>query len=209
MSGSRVGDAAIREVIWELLRLETFAAEARLREINAARRHGLQHRHGQQIRRIEEYFERCAGRGAWPADFQPGQLIHFREVLGGLLSMAPLRIYLDDLKADAGVRRSLLYYLSTEQGKRASRWEMLALAHKQTEYESEKARWAEEAKSAFARIFGDEGSGKPAWVQRLEDEARQLEHLLPLTVGDAERAEMRQRLGFIKRRLRDAKRTDI
>lgn len=198
---ARTGDDPIREILLRLLLHDTFAAEALLRDYNAARRHGLNHRHGQQIRRLEQYFSQHAGRPAWPPGFQPGQLIHFREILGGLLTMAPLKIFLEDLKGEAGLRQNLLYFLSTEQGKRASRWEMLALDHKRGQYEQDKARWAKESREAYDRMFGAEVSGQPSWITRLADEARQLEHLLPLVTEDSARAEMRQRLGQIQRRL--------
>lgn len=205
-AGSRraADDSLIKRVLELVLLGLTVEAEAALRELNAARRHGLNHRHSQQIRRIEEYFRQHAGRPAWPENFQPGQLIHFRDILGGLLECAPLRVYLEDLKAECGDKQSLLYFVSTEQGKRASRWEMLALRHREEQHEQEKQRFAAEATEAYARLFPVVAElGKPSWVVKLEDEAKRLERLLPLLKAEetAMKMEMRERLGMIRSRL--------
>ena len=194
-------DARTRTIIELLLLGRPLEAEARLRELNAARRHGLQHRHKFQIERIESYFRQHAGRDPWPANFQPGQLIHFREVLGGLLDTVPLKLLLEDLKAECGDKQSLLYFLSTEQGKRASRWEMLAVDCRERQIEAERQKFRREAVLAYERIFGAEGPVKPSWVVKLEDEAKQIRHLIPLTTNEGSLAEMRQRLGFIRTRL--------
>lgn len=196
-----LGGDQIKRVIELLLLADSFQAEAVLREVNAARRHGLNHRHGTQIQRIEGYFREHSGRPPWPTDFQPGQLIHFREVLGGLLECAPLKTYLEDLKATCHERNSLLYYLSTEQGKRASRWEMLALDHKLAQHEAQKQKFALEAKEAYLKLFGTQVPGKQAWVVKLEDELKQVEHLLPLTQDESKKREMRERAEFIRQRI--------
>lgn len=188
-----------RHVIELLLLGHTLEAEAKLRELNAARRHGKQHRHGVQIARIEQYFRQTAGREPWPADFKPGQLIHFRELLGGLLDEMPLRQLLEDLKAEAVGKQSLLYFLSTDQGRRASRWEMLLCDWRERQLAEDKARWHAEAVAAYEQLFPTIGElGRPSWVIRLEDELKQLEHLLPLTTDSAARREMQQRGGVIR-----------
>lgn len=191
----------IRRIVELILLDDTFEAEAVLRELNAAKRHGLNHRHSRQIQRIEQYFEQVSGRKPWPVDFQPGQLIHFRDVIGLILKTVPLSRLLDDLKTGAMGKNSLLYFLSTEQGKRSSRWEMLALVVKQERHEADKLKYKAEAKLAYERIFGAGGQAKPSWIVKLEDERRQKEFLLQQTHNRDERVELEQRLEFIKKRV--------
>ncbi len=201
-------DVLVRQVLELVLLDRTFEAEAALRELNAARRHGLNHRHRQQIERIEQYFQQVSGRPAWPGNFQPGQLIHFRDVLGQLCECVPLAKLLDDLKAEAGGRNSLLYFISTEQGKRASRWEMLALKEKEEQHERDKLKWQAESVAAYERLFGKTGPAEiPSWVVLLEDERRRIEHLMPLTQDRSQRVEMEQRLEFIKKRVQNWEQT--
>lgn len=197
----RLDDARLRQVIELLLLGRPLEAEAKLRELNAARRHVLQHRHQQQIGRIEQYFRQHAGREPWPENFQPGQLIHFREVLGGLLDTVPLKLLLEDLKTECGDKQSLLYFLSTDQGKRASRWEMLAVLERERQIEAEKQKFRQEAVAAYERIFGAAGPVKPSWVVKLEDERKQIRHLMPVTTDEGERMRMKTRLEFLDFRL--------
>lgn len=139
-------------VVELLLSGQVRAAEVLLREWLASQDYLLAHSRSVQIRRVESYFREQSGKPPWPADFSSGDLIHWRGQLGGILSDVPLARLLDDLKGSARGRQNLLYYLSAEKGKRASRWEMLLCDYRVERWEAAKKQERADAEKFFEEL---------------------------------------------------------
>ncbi|MDD5089059.1 MAG: hypothetical protein PHI18_09735 [bacterium] len=210
--GGRMKDEKLQtripEPVWAVIRAlmlgQTRTGLARLREIAAEDEFRLTHARRNQIARVEAVFQREAKRSAWPADLSSADLIHWRGTLGGLLGELPLARVIDDLQATAQGKQSLIYYLSSEGGKRASRWEMLLCEHREKEWQEAKVHEGQMAKRRMAELMGGHTGPPlpetmlPEWVQRLRLEKRVLMTEMEGEIPNERRRECSERAAEIE-----------
>ncbi len=139
--------AAILRCFRLLLDGHTRAAEAVLREYHYEKSYWAQHRQAGAVARVEAVFRQCAGTEPWPSDLSDQHRQFWRLKLAGLLVELPVALVIDDLKATAAGKGSLIYYMSSDRGTRASRWEMLLCDHREAEWQKVKQEEKEAAKS--------------------------------------------------------------
>lgn len=171
----------ISEGIWRIMELviegRLAEAEVRLREELASVEYHAMHAQGRAISRIEQVYGQITKRDPWPADFRPSERIHWRGKLGIILSVVPLPRLLEDLSKTALPTRNLLYYLSAERGKRASRWEMLLCTVREEQHTKDKEQERKDAERFFAAgqvALPAVKRAEPDWVARLKVEREML-----------------------------------
>jgi len=198
------GSQPIPEELWRVIR-ELMLGNcrtglARLRELVAEDEARQSHAKGRQIMRVEEVFRKEARNEPWPS-MPPGDRIHWRGVLGGLLNELPLARVIEDLQATAAGKKSLIYYLSSAGGTRASRWEMLLCRFREEEWQQEKAREKQQA-NEFFRHFGNQTplpeAMLPEWVRRLKIERQAIEIEMSGEISLARRHECSERAAEIE-----------
>jgi hypothetical protein len=186
-------EKAIGRAIRHLCEGEIRAAEIELRELIAEESFWAQSSKSRQISRVEEVFRALTRRSPWPENFRAAERIYWRGRLGGILMGVPLGRLIDDLKATAAGRQNLLYYLISEGGTRASRWEMLLCQCREQEWRREKQQEARDAARFFgenagrgsARLCGTTGTlnDEADWVNDLRQELRLVEFKLQRKIG--------------------------
>lgn len=190
------------DALWEIVKLlvlgQVREGEVKLRELLAGQDIYYRHRHGQQIVRVEQYFRDVNGRSPWPLDMTPQDRQYWQGKLGGLLSELPLARILADLKANPG-KQNLVYFLSTDRGARASRWEMLLVTHREEAWQAAKTKEKQDA----ARFFGQDPLPvqpvQAEWIDKLALELRAVEFALTLKELPADRRrEYEERRGRIR-----------
>jgi hypothetical protein len=206
----RKDDETLRRVVGEVLLRNTVEAEAILRTFNECKGQLAKHQHGQQIERVEEYFKQQTGHEPWPERIPDGMLMHFRGKIGMVLNRVKLARLLEDIKAAKEVK-NLIYFLSTDSGKKASRWEMLMVEAREEELVRNKALERAEMQVAWERIFGGKDEGgrmkdetkkvEPTWVIRQKAERDNLIYLNKAGASTTNYHENKQRISDINRRL--------
>ena len=144
------------------------------------------HSHAKQIQRVEQVFSQISGRPPWPQDATTQQLNSWRGIIGGILHEWPLAKAIDDLNATAREVRDLRYYIISDGGERASRWDMALCTHREIEWQKRKSEEAQQAREFFEGapiqtppyppVNG--GGMEPEWVQRTRKEIEIYEGIL-------------------------------
>ena len=102
---------------------------------------GLMKKYDRAVKRIESHFKDSTGRQPWSNEWSTEKIYDHRKLIAWYIreldNAGPL--IADITAARKNKPRSLAYFLVTGQGKKASRWDLLLNANRQTEWDKLKA----------------------------------------------------------------------
>lgn len=169
----------IQTIIIALLQGKKTLALALLRALLRDDEYRIAKRYTKAIARVKCEFERLNECTAYPLDFSSQDRLYWDGMIGYCIEAVGVGPLIDDLRAAAGGKWNILYFLMAEKGKRTSRWDGLIIRKEEEKREREKAEYAaggEAMMKQLGEILGGKAMKRvdPDWVRRLELEQEEI-----------------------------------